>query len=330
MYRVVSATAFVLCLFAAALPGSARASGFFGLFGSSEKTPAPSRDALPYALDFGVDDNALLRALQDASELYRLRLEAPPDGETLARRVAADLPRLVDALWSEGYYNADIHATVAGQSIDLNGGGIEAASAAAERSRGTARVPVRIAVTPGPRFRLGEVRVVDAGTGQPFAPDLFSPEVLKLGPGDFARAGAVQDAALRVVDALRAKSHPLAHVVKILPTVRHREAIVDLVITVDPGKRAGIGRIDVSGTRDLDPAVVRSFIYAQEGDPYSPAKIAALRKAISGGIEAVGSVRVLESDHLDTSGYLPIQVDVGERPKHAVSIGAQYSTIDGP
>ena len=72
--------------------GKAQAFDFFGLFGSSDKPPPPSPDALPYALTFEIPggERALEETLQNTSTLYRLRADAPPDGESLVRRVQAD------------------------------------------------------------------------------------------------------------------------------------------------------------------------------------------------------------------------------------------------
>ncbi len=93
----------------------------FGLFTKKDEPPAPSPSTLPYKLDFELGDaddaKALTRSLQDASLLYRLRQDAPPDGETLARRMATDLNPLVDALWSQGYFNADVALVVDGVAL---------------------------------------------------------------------------------------------------------------------------------------------------------------------------------------------------------------------
>ena len=76
---------------------------FLGLFG--DKPPAPSQQALPYLLTFDIQDapSGLKDALEQASTLYRTRLEPPPDGNTLARRAQGDLAPLIDALWGAGY-----------------------------------------------------------------------------------------------------------------------------------------------------------------------------------------------------------------------------------
>ena len=92
---------------------------------------------------------------------------------------------------------------------------------------------------------------------------------------------------------------------------------------------AGIGPVTVSGTQDVDPAVVRSFVHLEEGERYSPRKIADTRKSV-GRIEALGSVRIREAEALDANGNVPVFVEVTERKPRLFGMSARYSTVDGP
>src|SRR4029077_14636035 len=127
----------------------------------------------------------------------------------------------------------------------------------------------------------------------------------------------------------RARGHPFAKVVQRDPVVDHRSKTLAVTLVVDPGLRAGIGSVAVRGTRDVDPAAVRSLIYAEPGDPYSPKSVADVRKSVA-RIEALGSVRVREAEALDPQGNLPLFVDVTERPSQLLGVSARYSSIDGP
>src|SRR3984957_16841417 len=105
---------FVVALVAAMIAfstlDSALAVDFFGLWGSDE-TPLPvSRTIVSYAVRVDVDggDSALKNAVMDASSLYKLRKDAPPDGDALARRAESDFGPVIDALWGVGYYNATV------------------------------------------------------------------------------------------------------------------------------------------------------------------------------------------------------------------------------
>ncbi|MFY8151652.1 MAG: outer membrane protein assembly factor, partial [Hyphomicrobiales bacterium] len=130
----------------------------FGLFTKKDEPPAVTAATLPYRLDFdlgGADDaKALTRTLQDASLLYRLRADAPPDGETLARRMAADLNPLVDALWSQGYFNAEVALVVDGVALRVGAEPDARLIRALESHRNREPVPITATRRPGPVFAL--------------------------------------------------------------------------------------------------------------------------------------------------------------------------------
>ena len=158
-------------VFVGAVCGPARLASAFDLFGlfGSHAAPQPSPTTLPYKVDFEVKgDDAVERALEDASNLYKLRDTPPPDGESLVQRATADLAPLIDAMWGAGYYNGRVSVLVAGMPLALpqDHRGAAAAAANAYRNRGT--VPIRVIAETGPRFKLRDVSVVDQGTGRPF------------------------------------------------------------------------------------------------------------------------------------------------------------------
>jgi translocation and assembly module TamA len=105
--------------------------------------------------------------------------------------------------------------------------------------------------------------------------------------------------------------------------------VMDVTFTVDPGPIAGLGVVGLRGTERIDPAVVRSFIYTEAGDPYSPKALADVRRSVA-KVEGLGSVRVREAEALDADGNLPILLDVTERERNLIGVSARYSTVDGP
>jgi len=304
----------------------------FGLFGTKDQPPPASAAALPYKLEFDLGDaadaKALTRTLQDASLLYRLRQDAPPDGETLARRMAADLNPLVDALWSQGYFNAELAITVDGASLKVGAEPNAALVRALEAHRNRDAVPITVRVKPGAVFGFRNIEVVQRD--EPGPPAITDPaKVSRLKPGDAATSAALRSAQASLVDYLRNQSRPLAKIVELRPVVDHATGIMDVTYVVDPGPIAGFGDVTIGQTVDVPPAVVRSFIYLEPGDPYSPKALADTRKSVA-TIPAIGSVRIREADKLDTAGNLPIFVDITERPKRLIGFSARYSTIDGP
>lgn len=303
----------------------------FGLFTSREQPPAPSAAALPYALSFDLGDAAdaksLTGKLQDASLLYRLRQDPPPDGETLARRVAADINPLIDALWSQGYFNAELAIAIDGVALrpGEEPGAALVRRAEAYRARGV--VPITVRVAPGPVFALRNVAVLEQGVGAPAIAD--AQKVSRLKPGDPALSASLRAGRAALVDHLRNQSRPLAKVVDLRPVVDHATRSMDVTYVVEPGPIAGFGEVSIGDTDEIPAPVVRSFIYLEPGDPYSPKAIADTRKSIA-TLPAVGGVRIREATALDAAGNLPIFVEVTERPKRLLGFSARYSTIDGP
>ncbi|WP_114942906.1 autotransporter assembly complex protein TamA [Microvirga calopogonii] len=304
---------------------------FGWLRGDGEAPPPPSPQALPYSLDIVVsgDNSDLKQVLKDASTLQSLQSDPPPDAAALASRAEADLPRLIDALWGAGYYNARVTINVAGVPMVLQAPRRDAATRAAAGYLSRALVPVQIVADPGPQFALGDVAVLDARTGRPFPPGELPPRIVQIKPGDPARSADIVAAEARIVDYFRSKSHPFAKVRRQNPVVIHPAQVMDVSLSVDPGPQAGIGAISIHGAENVDPAVVRSFIYTEPGDPYSPAELASMRKSIS-QIEALSSVRIREGEALDAYGNLPLFVELTERPPRVIGASVQYSTTDGP
>ena len=308
----------------------ARAFDFFGLWGSDETAPAVSRNAIPYTVTIEVagGDGALKNAVMDAASLYKLRKDAPPDGEALARRAAADFGPIVDALWGAGYYNATVTISLDSASLTIGSRDLGAFARAAERYRDRAPAAIVIKVAPGPLFRLRSIRVVNSA-GVEFSNEELPPWIVRLSPGDQAAAADLRAAQARIVDRFRNQGRPLAKVQSIAPVVDHAAHTMDVTLTMDPGPVATFGEATMFGPKDFDPAIARSFLYIEPGDPYSPRALADARTSIQ-QIPAVGGVRIAEGAALDAYGRLPYTVYVEDRLPYAFGVSAKYSTTNGP
>lgn len=313
----------VFAIGAALAPGAAVAFDGFGLWPEADAPIAASPHALPYKVAFTLPEGSgvSVGTLRDASSLYSLRKDPPPDGFSLALRARRDFAPLVDALWSQGFYDAQVAIRVDGVALPMGAGDFTAFQRAADAYRGKATAPVEVVVSPGKRFALRKLAVV-GGDGLPR-------RIIALRPGDPATADAIRGAQARIVDFYRSRSRPLARIARIAPVVDHPAHAMDLTLTVDPGPAATIGPITMTGPKTFDPLIARSFLYLKPGDPYSPAALSNARQDMR-AIPAIGAVRIKEADKLDANGQLPLTVDVGDRQAHALGVEAQYSTIDGP
>jgi translocation and assembly module TamA len=312
------------------MPGGALAFDLLDFFGR-EKPPAASQEALPYAIAFDIPgaSTKLIEALRNASRLYKLRQDAPADGDSLVQRAAGDLGPLIDTLWGAGNYGTTVVINVAGVPLTIDDVAAARATAAAEAYRARAAVPVGIKVETGPIYRVRDISIIDAATGQPFPPTIIPARVVKSVPGDPARAADIRAARAAVIDHFRAKSHPFAKVIDTKPVVYHRLRVMDVVIVLDPGPKVPFGSATVAGKTGVDPAVVRSFIYAEPGKPYSPAVIAESRKSIL-QLPAISSARIREGEEIDAAGGVPLIAEVTDRKLRIVGLSARYSSLDYP
>jgi len=304
----------------------------FGFCGNDDEPPPISAETLPYKITFEAhgrdakDDSDIEQALRDASGSYKLRHEAPADGESLIRRLQADRNTLLDGLWSLGYYDAKIDFFIGDTPLTFgdydNTPGVRTAASYLNR----AAVPIKIKAELGPLFRLRRVHVDyphdDAPNGLPRL-------AFRLKEGDPARSADIRAAQLRLVDWFRARSHPWAKIADVKATVDHEAGVMDLDLIVAPGNAAGIGDVTITTPPDIPPSVVASHVYLQRGEAYSPDRLTETKTSIA-RIPAIAGVRVREGDALDAQGNLPLFIDVTERPVHLIGFTARYSTKDGP
>ena len=326
----IGVTSAAILVFSAATPVAAF--DFLGLFGS-EKPLDANPASLPYTLAFDVEgadkaeDTDIAQALRDASATYKLRREAPTDGDGLMRRLRADTSPMLDALWALGYYDAQLRIFVADVVVRADDeSGIAAGAHVADTYRNTAVVPIKVSVALGPLFKLSRV-IVDYPRDD--APDVLPRLALRLKSGDAARSSSIRTAQVRLVDWFRARSHPLAKIADMKAVVDHADATMDLRIVLDPGPRAGIGDVTITGTKDVPTEVVASHVYLDHGEPYAPERMVETKKSIA-RLQSIGGVRIREGEALDANGNLPVFVEVSERPRNLVGAAVRYSTLDGP
>src|SRR5208337_5665215 len=100
-------------------------------------------------IDVKGGDGGVKNAVMDASSLYTLRKDAPPDGDALARRANADFGPIIDALWGLGYYNATVAIAIDRATMTVVSPDLAAFARAADAYRSRAAAPVAIRVDPG-------------------------------------------------------------------------------------------------------------------------------------------------------------------------------------
>jgi len=176
-------------------------------------------------------------------------------------------------------------------------------------------------------FKFGAVHVLDT-TGRRPLPDAPTPKQMRVVEGEVARATDIAVAERVIVDTLRGSRHPFARIAAKDLVANHATRTLDVTFLVQEGKVATFGTFTVSGTQRLKPDFVEERIDIRPGEPYSPERLAKLRKRLA-EYEGIASVRLREADKLDPNGQLPISVEVTEREPRYLGFGANYSATDG-
>ena len=276
--------------------------------------PAAPADPQPYTVTLGkTSDTALNTALDGSSELVSLRQTAPVGPFALVARALRDQGRFRTALQSFGYFKGTVDIRIDGHPIrdsnlvDL----LQAAPSSPPAS-------VTVQFDTGPQFHLGQV--VINGTVPPQAA-----QVLQLSPGVSARAADVLAAQRRLLSALRNEGYALAKV-DLPPAVVHLpQNQMDVAFDVTSGPRVDIGPITLENLDGVNPDFVRRRLLIHQGEQFSPTKIEAARADLA-GLPVFSYVNATPATALDSNGQLPLTIEFGERPKHAVEFGASYST----
>ncbi|QQG35339.1 MAG: outer membrane protein assembly factor BamA [Micavibrio aeruginosavorus] len=197
-------------------------------------------------------------------------------------------------------------------------------SSAAELSKDRDEFYVTFMIEEGQRYRVGDVKI--SSMLHNFDANVLVPEVA-FKEGEWYDAGLVEDTVDNITKAL--ESHQFLFVNVRPDTVRNREnTTVSITFNITETTPVYVERIDVGGNvRTLDKVIRREFSLV-EGDPFNKTKLAKSEQAIKdlGFFEAV--------EVSQSQGSAPdktvVNVNVQEKSTGELSVGAGFSTADGP
>lgn len=197
-------------------------------------------------------------------------------------------------------------------------------SSVAELSEQKDRFFVTFTLEEGPRYKVGEVKINSSIRN--FDASVLNP-VINITKGDWYNADRVQENVQLLTDELGNRQYAF---VNVRPDVNRKreERVIDLTFNVDETPRVFVERIDIKGNvRTLDK-VVRREIDLVEGDPFNKAKLAKSEQNIR-------NLDFFETVDVQTKqGSAPdksvIEVGVAEKSTGEISLGAGFSTSDGP
>lgn len=197
-------------------------------------------------------------------------------------------------------------------------------SAVAELSQNKEDFYLTFTVDEGPRYKVGQISIDSSLKG--FDANALRQSV-KLLPGEWYDADAIESSSNAMTDVLGDMQYAF---VDINPDIeRHRESqTVDVTFNIGESPRVFVERIEIHGNvRTIDKVIRRELMMA-EGDPFNRSKLARSEQQIR-------DLNFFEKVDVKTQpGSAPdkVVIDVGveEKSTGEVSIGAGFSTQDGP
>jgi translocation and assembly module TamA len=275
---------------------------------------ARAADPQPYTLAIEPTGNrALDVALAGSSRLAALRQKAPAAPFALIIRAKEDVGRLETVLQSFGYYQSKVSVAIAGHAL-----ADPALPALLDKIPQGTPVAVKVAVQTGPLFHLGRITIAGAVPAD-------TRSKLGLAPGQPAVAGDVLAAAARLLGALQEDGYALAKVEPPIATEDVRRRLINVTFKVETGRRATIGPILFTGLKAVNERFVRRHVKLHSGQLYRPSRIEEARRDLI-ALGVFSSVTIEAANRIGPNGRIPITFAFQERPKHAVSVTAAYST----
>jgi translocation and assembly module TamA len=276
--------------------------------------PVRAADPQAYTVEIsGAPSAEADAALRATSQLVTLQGAGGVPPFALVLRARDDVARLQTALDSFGFYQNKVAITVVGLSPED-----PALPTRLDDLAQGSPAPVKVAVTPGPLYHIGRVRL----RGNVPERDRTA---LGANSGDPAIAGVVLDAQNRLLAALQEDGYALAKVESPDATADDQAHTIDVTYRVETGAQVAVGEITFKGLKDVHESFARRALTVHPGERYRPSRIEAARQALA-GLGVFSGVSVRAADHLSADGRIPLVFDVQERPTHAVTISGNYST----
>lgn len=197
-------------------------------------------------------------------------------------------------------------------------------AAVAELSQDRKDFFLTFTVAEGNRYRLGNVSVEN----HVYELDQsWIESLIKIKTGDWYNASAVEDT---VVDLTKEIGNQQYAFIDIKPRVERRreDQRIDLVFVVNESSKVFVNNININGnSRTLD-SVIRREMLLVEGDPFNRTKMQRSKQNIT-DLDFFQEVKIRPVP-TGAQDKTDIEIDVQEKSTGDLSIGAGFSTADGP
>lgn len=184
-------------------------------------------------------------------------------------------------------------------------------------------VYVTINMTEGEKYTVNDVRL----TGDLLGLDSELQALMTLEKGEMYNAEKVKNVSSAITDKLATLGYAFA-TANASPISDAQGRTVDIVYTVDPGRRAYVRRVNITGNNRTRDEVIRREVRQYEAAWFNSDLVKLSRDRID-RLGYFESVTAEPKPVPGTRDQVDLEVNVKERPTGSISLGAGYSTSEG-
>ncbi|MCP5228517.1 outer membrane protein assembly factor BamA [Accumulibacter sp.] len=220
------------------------------------------------------------------------------------QKLAADLETLRSYYLDRGFLEFNVESTQVSISPDKKD------------------IYITISIKEGSRYLVSSVKLA----GDLVLPEEAFRESVKIKAGDVFSREKLNESTKSIADKLGGEGYAFANV-NAAPELDKEKHLVAFTIFVDPGKRAYVRRINITGNTKTRDEVIRQEMRQMEGAWYDTDRVAASRQRID-RTDYFSEVTVETPPVPGTIDQVDVNVNVAEKSTGNISLGAGYSSSE--
>ena len=221
------------------------------------------------------------------------------------QKLSGDLENLRSFYLNQGYLEFRIDSTQISISPDKKG------------------MYITIVINEGEQYKVKDIKL----GGELFGKEEELKALVPLKPGEIYSSAKLNAGTKAIADALSAYGYAFATITP-QPDLRKEEKLVDMLLVVDPGKRAYVKNIAISGNSKTRDTVIRREMRQLESSWYDGEKIKLSKDRIN-RLGYFTEVDIATQEVPGTNDQVDLNVKVTEKPSGSLSLGAGFSSSDG-
>jgi outer membrane protein insertion porin family len=221
------------------------------------------------------------------------------------QKLAGDLETLRSFYQNRGYLEMNVDSTQVSITPDKE------------------QIYITVNITEGPRYTVGDVRIA----GDLVVPAAELEQLIRIKTGDVFSREKLQLSAKDISDRLGAEGYAFANV-NAVPDLDQKDAKASFTFYVDPGRRAYVRRINISGNSKTRDVVIRREFRQLEDAWYDGPRIERSKERVK-RLGYFDDVSIETPPVPGTSDQVDVDVSVTERQTGNLLAGVGYSSAEG-